>query len=460
MPNIFTGAFPQSVSSLDRYSYEGLPPELAAEEQAINRKQQMANYLIQQGLQPAQGQMAGRFYVPPSPWQGLAGLAQTAAGVYGGMQADKARQGISGKSNEMLQQALQSYQQATAPRTTEGPRPTAMVQPEPVMSGIAPQAARPPVETELPGPGAPVSTPVSPEQRQQAIVEQLMLSRHPQAQRVGEVLGRFGEAGMARAEQREFMGEQKKLDRQNRIDTMQAQFGKDIILATLAGANKEQIQQMKDANAKTIADIKARDDDKAPTLATIVDPTNPQQSIVVDARRGNKVVGVSPKVGDIEKAKLKTEASYRGLGDMLQTAEDLLTGVSRGPEGEVMGSRQLPTGSKVGSLADTAAGWFGMSPSGAEEARQLKLVGAGLVSKVPRMEGPQSDKDVQLYKDMAADVGNDALPRGQRLAALKTMRTLYGKYEHLNRPSSSATPPAGPTGPAPMKNDGWSIQIH
>jgi hypothetical protein len=63
------------------------------------------------------------------------------------------------------------------------------------------------------------------------------------------------------------------------------------------------------------------------------------------------------------------------------------------------------------------------------------------------MEGPQSDKDVQLYKDMAADLGNDALPRGQRLSALKSMRDLYGKYEHLNREGQQV--PASSTGKGP-----------
>jgi hypothetical protein len=440
--------FTSNISSRDSFDYDNLPPELATEAQTLNRKQQMANYLIQQGLQPAQGQMVGGWYVPPSPIQGLAGLAQVAMGAYGTSRNDQARKDLSGKSNQMLMDAMQRYKAASGPVTTEGPRPTAQVMPQPQPGvGLAPQPTQQPVTTELPGPGAPVSTPRSPEDQRQAIVEHLMLNQHPQAQKIGQLLAQQQAVAQEHGLQREFLGEQKKLDRQNRVDTQQAGFGKDLMMASVLGMTQKQIQDMKDANAKAVAHIKeGGSDDKAPTLATIVDPKNPSRSIVIDTRHGDRIIGESPKLGDAEKSKQKTEATFRGLGDMLNTAEDLLTGVSRGPDGSAMGKRELPTGSKVGSLYDTASGWFGMSPGGAEEARQLKLVGAGLVSKVPRMEGPQSDKDVQLYKDMAADLGNDALPRGQRLSALKAMRDLYGKYEHLNREGQqAATPSDSPT---------------
>lgn len=447
--NVGSNPYLNSVSSTDRYGYDGLPPELAAEEQAINRKQQMANFLMQQGMQPAQGQMAGRFYVPPSPVQGLAGLAQIFAGNMMNNRADEARKGIAGKNTAMLAEAMQKYKEASGPVTSEGPRPTAQVMPPPQNlgphAGLMPQPAPQPTTMELPGPGAPVLTDRSPEEKRQAIVEKLLLNQHPQAQSAGKLLSQQSATEQEHDLQRQFLAEQKKLDRQNRIDSQQAGFGRDLMLATMMGMNKEQIQSMKDANDKAVAHIRAESDNKAPTLTTIIDPNNPSRSIVVDARRGNKFIGESPKLGDTEKALRKTEANYRGLGDLLGTAEDLLTGVTKGPDGSVIGNRELPTGSKIGSLYDTTAGWFGLSPSGAEEARQLKLVGSGLVSKVPRMEGPQSDKDVQLYKEMAADVGNDALPRGQRISALRSMRELYGKYEHLNREGqNTATTSAAP----------------
>lgn len=60
-----------------------LSPEFALEQQALNRQQQLANLLTQQGLQPLQsGSMVSGRFVPTSPFQNLAQLANVAAGQY------------------------------------------------------------------------------------------------------------------------------------------------------------------------------------------------------------------------------------------------------------------------------------------------------------------------------------------------------------------------------------------
>lgn len=248
-----------NISSRDSFDYDGLPPELAAEAQALNRKQQMANYLIQQGLQPAQGQMTGRFYVPPSPLQGLAGLAQVFTGsMMSGMNDDK-RKAISKDSSTMLADAMRQYKEASGPRITEGPRPTApMASPPPSTgphAGLMPQPAQPPQQMELPGPGAPVSTPRSPEETRQAMVD-LMLNPHPQAQRIGGVLAGQHERAQEHGLQREFLGQQNNLLRQNRIDTQQAGFGRDLIMASQLGLNKKDLEEIKATNAKALEGMK------------------------------------------------------------------------------------------------------------------------------------------------------------------------------------------------------------
>src|SRR6185436_3416731 len=131
---ISTSPYLLSDANQATYNYGQLPPEQALEEQALNRKQHIANLLLQQGFTGAganKGQMVGRFYVPASPVQGLADLAKIGVGMYGTHLNDEARQGLSAKSNEMLAQALQAYKAKTAPTSTT---------------------------TELEGPGAPVQT--------------------------------------------------------------------------------------------------------------------------------------------------------------------------------------------------------------------------------------------------------------------------------------------------------------
>jgi hypothetical protein len=57
-----------------------LSPEEAIEQQRISRQQQMANLLMQQGMQAPQGQMVSGRYVAPSIFQNLAGLANIYVG--------------------------------------------------------------------------------------------------------------------------------------------------------------------------------------------------------------------------------------------------------------------------------------------------------------------------------------------------------------------------------------------
>jgi hypothetical protein len=82
-----------------------LPPELYAQQQQLNRQQQLATMLMQQGQQQPQGQMVSGRYVAPSFFQYLAPLANT----YLGMQ--KQEQGDA-KAAE-LAQALRTGRNAT-----------------------------------------------------------------------------------------------------------------------------------------------------------------------------------------------------------------------------------------------------------------------------------------------------------------------------------------------------------
>jgi hypothetical protein len=105
---------------------------------------------------------------------------------------------------------------------------------------------------------------------------------------------------------------------------------------------------------------------------------------------------------------------------------------------------QTATESGLGTLRDNALAFFGKSTEGGEAAAQLKAIGGLLTSKMPRMQGPQSNYDVQLYQEMAGKIGDSTIPVEQRLAAIKTLRELNEKY--ANQPSSAV--PTIPGAPA------------
>jgi hypothetical protein len=86
------------------------------------------------------------------------------------------------------------------------------------------------------------------------------------------------------------------------------------------------------------------------------------------------------------------------------------------------------TSSMIGAGVDAAAGAFGYSMPGAQNSAQLRALEGALISKMPKMSGPQSDKDVLLYKQMAGQIGDSTLPIETRRAAMKTIRTLNEQY--------------------------------
>lgn len=84
------------------------------------------------------------------------------------------------------------------------------------------------------------------------------------------------------------------------------------------------------------------------------------------------------------------------------------------------------------NLYKSAAAFFGKSTEGSKFDSKLKIVANQLTAKVPRFEGPQSDKDVASYKEAAGDLANPNLPIDSRMEALKTLREINNKYLNKN----------------------------
>jgi len=113
-------------------------------------------------------------------------------------------------------------------------------------------------------------------------------------------------------------------------------------------------------------------------------------------------------------SKAADEARYRGLPEMTKMARTIL-------------ESGKPTQSGVGSMYDYLGSVFGFTPEGATQADQLRAIGGALVSKMPRMEGPQSDRDTMLYREMAGQIGDSNIPIARRLAALQVVENMWAK---------------------------------
>lgn len=108
-----------------------------------------------------------------------------------------------------------------------------------------------------------------------------------------------------------------------------------------------------------------------------------------------------------------------------------------------------PTDSWIGAKQDDVYRLFGMTSPKAQNAAKLETISGWMVSNVPRMEGPQSNYDVETYMTMAAKVGDRTVPVQERMAALDTLESIQRKYSATNQAYKS-----GSTGRPPRATHG------
>lgn len=189
-----------------------------------------------------------------------------------------------------------------------------------------------------------------------------------------------------------------------------------------------------------------------------------QNSILNDTNNINKesqrvqiVTGADGTVYRVDKGTGQATPAIMPSGKPVmsgQAAEDTIKRIRDANDSvELIGiARQtLPgaTGSGLGAAADSTGRFFGVSTEGAQKAAQLESLGGALVMKMPRMEGPQSNLDQLLYREMAGKIGDRTVPIAEREAALQTVEQLLGKYA-----TKSQQQPAAPTSNASVVRTG------
>lgn len=112
------------------------------------------------------------------------------------------------------------------------------------------------------------------------------------------------------------------------------------------------------------------------------------------------------------------------------------------PEAEAL--LKNATGSRTGAAFDSVTGALGITTEGRKTTAQLQVLAGQLVSMMPRMEGPQSDKDVEMYKQMAGNIADPTKTVAERQAALQTIKRMTQKAEaDLTRSEKQAGQPSG-----------------
>ena len=124
---------------------------------------------------------------------------------------------------------------------------------------------------------------------------------------------------------------------------------------------------------------------------------------------------------------LKKSKNLENLPTLIARAKSVLKGESVDETGAVT-KAPLPTQSGGGSIIDAVGAFVGKTPRGAAQADRLGVIGGAMVLAMPRMEGPQSDADTKLYREMAGKVGDNTISIERRLAALEEVEKIYSKY--------------------------------
>jgi hypothetical protein len=187
-------------------------------------------------------------------------------------------------------------------------------------------------------------------------------------------------------------------------------------LTAMPIAQAEQLNaQFKGSETTAVEGAKAQLD-----LVTIPDPKNPANKILVQRSQvAGQAASGAPAVVEVD----KKVAQGQSMIDLAQRAQAILPKATSGA---------------ISNLATMATDAAGIPTNKSAADGQLRIIGAQLVSNVPRMEGPQSDADVRLYKQAAADVANGNIPYQTRIKSLNTIIELNQKYAQ-----GGAQPPAG-----------------
>lgn len=125
---------------------------------------------------------------------------------------------------------------------------------------------------------------------------------------------------------------------------------------------------------------------------------------IIDRTAGRAIPG---------EAQIKREANAKGVLDLLGDAKQLIPS---------------STNSLVGAGVDVGARGIGVATEGAKNIAALKTIEGALLAQMPRMEGPQSNYDVQNYKQAAGMLGDPTVPRALKMAAIAEIEKIQKRY--------------------------------
>lgn len=372
-----------------------LDPEL----QGIERQRQLAQALMQRGMQAPQGQMVSGRFVAPSATQYLANAFDAYSGKSGVEQAEQ-------KAGEVRQR----QQKSAADNIAEALR---------VSSGSPEQVS---YSAEDVGPSMSVK-PATQGDSQAAIARLLRPNATAAEQNIANKLieQQFKEAKWEKVEQYD-------------PKTGNTITGMVNVNSPRPETTFRQVAVSKPAlSQKEIIELR----DKGINVGGGMTMSGGQGGGMPSGQGGGQVSGddkylpanlptyeYNPRLSPQQNRELagKFEADLQKSVKNAKSAFNAIKAVS-----EIM-QTNAPSSGRMENIVTGTREFFGKGGETSKADAQLKVLEQILVQQVPRFEGPQSDKDVASYKAAAGDVGNPNMPIASRMGALQILIDLNKKY--------------------------------
>jgi hypothetical protein len=146
----------------------------------------------------------------------------------------------------------------------------------------------------------------------------------------------------------------------------------------------------------------------------------PYQEAQIQIEREKLASTKKTETAEEVKKRLADEKRVKDLGLAVSEIERAMT-----PGGLI----DSATGGYLSNLFDTAAAVFSMGTDSSAALARLAPIADLALKMVPRFEGPQSNYDVQAYKDAAGNLANPNVPASTKRAAAGEIVRLFKKYK-------------------------------
>lgn len=389
----------------------GTADDYAAQVEALKRRREVAQQLAQSAAAPWDTQMVGGVVVQHSPWEGVAQLGKALIARKAQQNADHQEQDLRGQRASDIAQAM-SQAQGASQDPAVGPQGRALAQQNMRDTVIGPEDSR-----------------------------KIMIAQELSAQK---------DKGPNSVQEYEYA----------RKNGFAGSF-QDWIAAGGQSSRPSAVQEWEFYN-KLPSEMQPRYLEMKRNPNFVVKDVNQVPTVIHPTARGTTTTALSNLGSEAAAAGTikQSEAQAGQLGEALGKVQ----GAIQTKGANAVSTQNLldladplidqATGSAAGAAVDATGRFVGKSTEGAQAIAQLKVLESGLMMSMPRMEGPQSDKDVANYRQAAAQIGDPTVPRAQKKAALGIIRQIQQSYVKRAQQAPGMTPPINsPPAAQPTSDD-------